>query len=233
MPDVPLSAESPLPSSGGARSSIDPMVENAKFRMADEMEHGRTPYDFSGEMKTRRKKPGGFSSGSGFSTGSIIGAAAFLLVAMVVFLGWKLVSGVTGKIDAMNQNVTELTGRLNSEREAYKAAEKALVRSELRKTLVALDSAIAMGDPVVTPRALKLRDEVKDMLVTLGGVQERQPAAGSIAVSPYAAPAKAPAAKPYKPAAPAESAGEAAPQDAQPAPVSPEQSAAPSPAEQN
>jgi hypothetical protein len=161
--DVPLPPNEPLPRTGNAYRA-DPVVENAKHRMADEMERGNTPYDFSGEIK-----------GGGFGLTPVATASAVALIAVLAigFFAWKFLSGVSGKMDNLGRNMAAISSQLQSDRDAQEAPRAALVRAELRKTLAALDSAIALGDPGVTSQALKLRDEVKDMLASIEGASPR------------------------------------------------------------
>lgn len=152
--DVPLPPSEPLPRAGNTYKA-DPVVESAKHRMADEMERGHTPYNFSGEIK-----------GGGFGMSPVATASAVALIAVLAigFLAWKFLMGVSGKMDNLGRNMAAISSQLQSDREAAEAPRIALVRSELRKTIIALDSAISLGDPAVTNQAMKLRDEVKDLL---------------------------------------------------------------------
>lgn len=155
--DVPLPPNEPLPRTGNTYKA-DPVVESAKHRMADEMERGHTPYNFSGEIK-----------GGGFGISPVATASAVALVAVLAigFFAWKFLSGVSGKMDSLGRNMAAISSQLQADREVAEAPRIALVRSELRKTIIALDSAIALGDPAVTSQALKLRDEVKTLLASI------------------------------------------------------------------
>lgn len=155
--DVPLPPNEPLPRTGNTYKA-DPVVESAKHRMADEMERGHTPYNFSGEIK-----------GGGFGMSPVATASAVALIAVLAigFFAWKFLSGVSGKMDSLGRNMAAISSQLQADREAAEAPRIALVRSELRKTIIALDSAISLGDPAVTSQALKLRDEVKDLLSSI------------------------------------------------------------------
>lgn len=162
--DVPLPPNEPMPPTGNTYKA-DPVVESAKFRMADEMERGHTPYNFTGEIK----KGGGFGL-TPTATASVVALIAMLAIG---FFAWKFLSGVSAKMDNLGRNMAAISSQLQSDKEAEEAAGRALVRSELRKTLITLDAAIALGDPAVTSQALKLRDEVKDLLGSIEGAPAR------------------------------------------------------------
>lgn len=149
--DVPIPPNQPMPPTGNTYRA-DPVVESAKHRMADEMERGHTPYNFTGEIK---------SGGFGMSPVATASAVALIAVLAIGFFTWKFLSGVSSKMDNLGRNMAAISSQLQSDREAQ---GRAMVRSELRKTLITLDSAIALGDPAVTVQAMKLRDEVKDLL---------------------------------------------------------------------
>lgn len=165
--DVPLPPNEPMPPTGNTYKA-DPVVESAKFRMADEMERGHTPYNFAGEIK----------KGGGFSPTATASVVALIAVLAIGFFAWKFLSGVSAKMDNLGRNMAVISSQLQANKEAEEAAGRALVRSELRKTLITLDAAIALGDPAVTSQALKLRDEVKDLLGSIEGSPARSPGAG-------------------------------------------------------
>lgn len=167
--DVPLPPNEPMPPTGNTYKA-DPVVESAKFRMADEMERGHTPYNFTGEIK----KGGGF----GLTPTATASVVALIAVLAIGFFAWKFLSGVSAKMDNLGRNMAAISSQLQSNKEAEEAAGRALVRSELRKTLITLDAAIALGDPAVTSQALKLRDEVKDLLGSIEGAPARPLGAG-------------------------------------------------------
>lgn len=158
--DVPIPPNQPMPPTGNTYRA-DPVVESAKHRMADEMERGHTPYNFTGEIK---------SGGFGLSPVATASAVALIAVLAIGFFTWKFLSGVSSKMDNLGRNMAAISSQLQSDKEAQ---SRALVRSELRKTLIALDSAVALGDPAVTVQAVKLRDEVKDMLASMEGGASR------------------------------------------------------------
>jgi hypothetical protein len=175
----------------------DPVVESAKHRMADEMERGHTPYNFAGEIK---------SGGFGLSPVATASAVALIAVLAIGFFAWKFLSGVSGKMDNLGRNMAAISSQLQADKEAMEAPGRALVRSELRKTLIALDSAVALGDPAVTVQAVKLREEVKDLLGSIEGGAPRpvgasQPAGAAVAppitssapIAPAVVKAEAPA----------------------------------------
>jgi len=161
--DVPIPPNQPMPPTGNTYRA-DPVVESAKHRMADEMERGHTPYNFTGEIK---------SGGFGLSPVATASAVALIAVLAIGFFAWKFLSGVSGKMDNLGRNMAAISSQLQSDKEAMEAPGRALVRSELRKTLIALDSAVALGDPAVTVQAVKLREEVKELLGSIEGVTPR------------------------------------------------------------
>jgi len=196
QPDVPLPPTEPMPPT--AKSGYEPpSVENAKIRMAHQMENGRSPYDFGGELDNK-------GSGDGFVLKAITTVSLIALV-LVIFFGWKFFRDVSGKLDGVNKNVTDLSANLKVQQDAYAAAGKAVVRSELRKTLITLDNAIALGDPAVTDRALKLRDDIKELLAApyLKDGAAATPAQAPAALPPVQQQAAPQASAPAAPIAPA------------------------------
>ncbi|MBI5814952.1 MAG: hypothetical protein HZB29_05010 [Nitrospinae bacterium] len=200
QPDVPIPPSQPMPPTAKS-GATQPEVEDAKFRMASKMDKGGSPYDFGGENE---------GGGGGFAV-KITAAAAVAALLLVLFFGWKFLSDVSGKLDGVNKNVTDLSANLKAQHDAFATAGRAVVRSELRKTLTALDNAIALGDPAVTDKALKLRDDVKALLGEPINIKDSAAPIPSSAVPAQSVPAPAPA--PAKPAA------QAAPQAALPAPT--------------
>jgi hypothetical protein len=187
--DVPIPPNQPMPPTGNTYRA-DPVVESAKHRMADEMERGNTPYNFAGEIK---------SGGFGLSPVATASAVALIAVLAIGFFAWKFLSGVSGKMDNLGRNMAAISSQLQSDKEAMEAPGRALVRSELRKTLLALDSAVALGDPAVTVQAVKLREEVKDLLGSIEGGAPSKPVAVTAPLGQVVAPVTIPNA----PAAPA------------------------------
>jgi hypothetical protein len=172
--DVPLPPNEPMPPTGNTYRA-DPVVENAKHRMADEMERGHTPYNFAGEIKN--------GGGIGLSPVATASAVALIATLAIGFFAWKFLSGVSGKMDNLGRNMAAISSQLQSDKEAQEVTGRAVVRSELRKTLIALDAAIALGDPAITSQAVKLRDEVKHMLGSIEGVAPRPMGAGQASSS--------------------------------------------------
>jgi len=177
--DVPIPPNQPMPPTGNTYRA-DPVVESAKHRMADEMERGHTPYNFAGEIK-----------GGGFGLSPVATASAVALIAVLAigFFAWKFLSGVSGKMDNLGRNMATISSQLQSDKEAMEAPGRALVRSELRKTLIALDSAVALGDPAVTVQAVKLREEVKELLGSIEVVTPRPVVGASQPLGQVVAPA--------------------------------------------
>ena len=167
-PDVPAPApEAGQPEPG--ESDADKSPESARMKMADEVESGRSPYDYSAEaaQKSRPGKDAGADRSGGFSLANVAVSVSVVALLGAAFMGWKMFTDLTGEVDKMAVAVRELSEQLRSQKDTGRLAGKALARAELKRALVTLDGVIALGDPDLTPKAIELRDEALDILMSL------------------------------------------------------------------
>ncbi len=168
-PDVPVADDQILRQPHGNDSSVDDTVNDATQKMADDIESGRSPYNYgpAGAQDGETTRPSGETADS--SIGVVALTLAVVVVAVAVAFGWSKFEDVSGKLENMTLQVSELSSQLIEQREAGKLTAKAIIRMELRKSLNALERTIALGDARITARALELRDEVSNMLASMEG----------------------------------------------------------------
>lgn len=106
MPDVPVSDET------NKKASADP-VDGAASKMADDVEHGRSPYGHSSE--TAEKSSNG-KSGGAFANIALTFLA--IAVAVVGLFAWNLFSRLSSEINGMSAQIADLKGQLAAPREA-------------------------------------------------------------------------------------------------------------------
>ena len=141
------------------------------MKMADEVESGRSPYDYSAEIE-KAYREGARKSRKGSPLVNIAAVAAFFLIFAAAFMGWKMFNDMSSEMDKMGVNIRELTEQLSAQRERGMKTGAAVTRSELKKTLVTLDSVMALGDEELSEKASKLRDAVLSILSGAGDVKE-------------------------------------------------------------
>ncbi|MGK7345626.1 MAG: hypothetical protein ACNS63_07440 [Candidatus Nitrospinota bacterium M3_3B_026] len=138
---------------------------DARRRMADYVESGRSPYDYGFEEEDRGRER---SSRAILSLANVAAVVSLAAVLAVGFMAWKVAGDVSGEMERLNAAVRKLSGQLRAQREEGRAASAAAARAELRQTLNALDEAIALGGPEAAERARELKDETLGLLAVLG-----------------------------------------------------------------
>lgn len=164
-PDVPVPPEGTEKQSRKKSSGED--AGGARFKMADEVESGRSPYNFSPEVSPLDFTHEESDGGRVFSIANVAAVVALVALIGAGYMGWKMFTSLSGEIDRISHGIEELSEQLKAQREAGRVTGKAVTRSELRQTLTTLDSVIALGDAEVTDKALDLRGEVLEILSSM------------------------------------------------------------------
>lgn len=109
MPDVPVAGDIKAPTSPTTPEE-EPKVDEATKKMADEIESGRTPYDYSDGDEEQ-------SSGdsAGFSLASIALASLVVAIPVIGFFGWSLFTRLSSEIDKMSTQISTLEGKLSTQ----------------------------------------------------------------------------------------------------------------------
>ncbi len=167
MPDVPVETNPPPFPPSEPKSEEAPASPSAQMKMAGEIESGGTPYNYDGALEEDRASgpPPAVNSFSLTRVAALTAVGALILIAVV---GWRIMETVSVKIDSVNSNVERLTDRLLLESRLAKRTGKAVVRAELQKSLKSLERLVATGDPVVKAEAVKLQNEIMEVMALIG-----------------------------------------------------------------
>jgi len=162
---------------------IKPFIDNttsehAQKVMAEKIESGGTPYDYTskvendlnkddfGEQSDYISKAGGFS----MINVLLVFIIGFSLVAG--FTVWSLVKDITSQVKSMNTNVEQIAKGLAQETQISQQTTKAVTRAELSRSLAILEEIVATGDPELKRRANALKIEIIEVLSLLGNARE-------------------------------------------------------------
>jgi len=209
MPDVPAEANPPPFPPSESKPEPAPASPRAQMKMAGEIESGGTPYNYNGTLEENHASGNPqLPAAGGFSLTNVTALTALGALILISVVGWRIMETVSVKIDGVNSNVERLTDRLLLESRLAKRTGRAVVRAELQKSLRSLEYLITTADPLVKAEAIKLKNEIREVLALLGyGVAQEM-----IDIESQAEATPEPATEP-EPAAEPESSAELEPAD--------------------
>lgn len=159
LPDSPITDRSILTNQG--KEDYTSPVDEATRKMADEIESGRSPYDFRGEIIEKK------SFIANFPLAGVVFTIALIFLAVASFFGYQKYTDMSGQFEDMAVEITTMSEQLRVLRDSNDWTSKSVIRAELRKTLVTLERVIALGEVEATKKALKLREEINAILIEL------------------------------------------------------------------
>lgn len=185
--ETPGKEETPHPSHEDAPRQEQVASESARKNMADKIEGGRTPYDYSAEIGEDSPEHAG-GGGAGFILAMFAVLLSLAALLAVSYIGWNALSDVSGKIDGMSGSMERLSGQLSAQSESSQRASRAVVRAELRKTRKILDRVKSLGGAENAHKAAALQEEIDQVMDSLGGAKtgtaETAPAPAAVTPEP-------------------------------------------------
>lgn len=236
--DVRLLQDTARQAAGEERGGQPPASKSAQRKMANEIQSGRTPYNYSAEEGFEdRPASGGAKGGSSFSLGNVFALIAIGVVSLGGYVMYVMVDGLSQSMDNLNRNVDTLAAAVAQQGRQGRRTSEAIIRAEFMQARAALEGVAAIGDPRVSHKAREMvaqidlaldaitprkqgNDEIGDLIEPL---EQPQPADAPPAAQdePAAAPPAAGGANGGQDKAPAQSVAQPAAKQAPAAPPSP------------
>lgn len=180
-PDVPAPR---TPREGSPRSTAPRRSEDATREMADRFASGRTPYDYGGKQAAPASPPsvgksapapsGGPSAGTatpGGGGGMWLTFAVLMGIAVIALgvYGLSRLSAMSGQVVELNNTISRLAGSVESQRREVERVGSVAFRTELRKTIVALEEAARLDHGRYAKEANRLAAEAEALLASFEG----------------------------------------------------------------